>query len=277
MFKLKIVAGLVFVLLAVSCVDNGKNSGLDGDALVPDYSDPDPININDGTTTPTAPADLEIAVNIDGEIRFFNADNPSGYTLLASDASVDPYFEDILLSEDKEYLLYVNTEKDLILFDINNKGVNAVLQEDVSCNETQFIDSDNIQFSHSSNIYCYTISTDSSYVMIDDPVLYCNHGAVVSPDGTKIVFKNQDPNQEAFAVYAWAEVTGATVATCKYLGDYTGDIDLFELFEFIWIDNETIFMKPNAELNNRIKAYNLTKSIPVSANLTDEGSVIEFH
>ena len=217
-----------------------------------------------------------MAVSVDGEIRLFQADKPVDYSVVSTNVCTDPYFNEIILSDDKKYLLYVNTDKDLFLLNIETNAGNTVC-EGISCNETQFINNDNIQYSNGGDIYCYTISTDSTYPMIASADYHCNHGAVVSPDGSKIVFKDQVPTQNSEAVYAWAEVTGESVSTCTYLGKYEGFINLLELFEFIWIDNDTIFMKPETGLNNRILAFHdLDNPAPLSANTDSDGTIVNF-
>ena len=272
---IKVSILIMLSLSFLSCINNGQDGATTG-VNSPDYTDPDPILTEELATTPKSPSSVFIAVNINGEIRGFYADSPADYTIIVSDACTEEGFEQFCLSDDKKYLLYVDNYKDLLLYDLQNSNVAASLHENLSYNEIQFINDDQIQYCDNGNIYCYTITTGLKYEMVDDPVLNCNHGAVVSPDGTKIVFKNQNPSQTNFASYAWTEVTGETVSSCHYLGDYIGDIDLSDYFEFVWVSDEHLLLKPDAGSNNYIKSYNFSESIPLLMNLSSDSSNVQY-
>ena len=272
MYKIKNIFILTLVTFVfVSCVNKGPDGVIDG----LDYSDPDPLTEDEALTAPKAPASLTVFVNIDGEIRSFQADAPEDAFVVVTDASTEKYFEEFKLSDDGHYLLYVNADGDLILINLISSAAPINLQQNISSSEIQFIDNDSLQYSYGGDIYCYQISTGYKYVMINSPDLFCNHGAIVSPDGTKIVFKNQDPSQSEIAIYAWAEVTGDTVTSCTQLGT-TEDIALLELLDFMWIDNYTIFMKPFAGVNTRIKTFTINSSVQFDANVALDNSVVQF-
>ena len=275
MLRVKNIILCSMVFFIVSCVNNGVDNPL----VNINYSDPDPLSEDELLTAPEAPSSLFVLVNIDGEIRSFFSNAPNDYTVIVNDASTDDYFGKFKLSDDRKYLLYVNTYNNLILNNISDPADSILLQENVSCNEMQFFTKDGIsklQYSHDGEIICYNISNGSSYPMVEDSELFCNHGAVVSPSGNKIVFKDQNPEQTEYAVFAWAEVADTTVTTSTLLGN-TEDIELLELPEFTWINSDTIFYKPLAGVNTRLKAYKINElEALMDAPLFSGGSVISF-
>ena len=272
MYKIKNIFILVLVtFVLISCINDVDEAVIDGG----DYSDPDPLTEEEALTAPKAPASLMVFANIDGEIRSFQANAPEAAAVIVTDASTEKYFEEFKLSDDGHYLLYVNTDGELILIDLISSAAPITLEQSVLSSESQFIDNDRLQYSTGGDIYCYQISTGYKYAMINDPDLFCNHGAIVSPDGTKLVFKNQDPSQSEIAIYAWAEVTGDTVTSCTQLGT-TENIALLELLDFMWIDNYTIFMKPFAGVNTRIKTFTINSSVQFDANVALDNSIVQF-
>jgi len=233
-----------------------------------DY-DPDPVD--DSVVLPNPAEDLYIAANIGGTIYGFDSNDPQSYTILATDASTGEYFSEIRISQSLEYLLYARdngVQTDLVIFNIPTAEI-TVIATDITSNESEFINNDNIQYSHGGEIIRFNITAGTSIILVEDSVYNCNHGGQVSPDGNKLVFKNQDPSQHEFATIAWSDNIPAN--SCNSIVNYSGTIYLAESFYFNWRDDNRVILKTNPGLSYRLSQQTLDTGVMLSPAVISSG------
>lgn len=275
--KSLILLAIILILLLPGCPEVNDTS----------FSyDPDPVD--DSITLPDPAEDLYIIANIYngdnlGKIVAFWSSNPLEYVTLAEDASTEEYFSKIRISQDLKYLLYTrvnNTRKDLVLLNIVT-SVKTVIAENIASNESEFIDNNSFHFSLDGDIRKFNILT-----MADPPRLVhiselnCNHGGQVSPDGNKLVFKDQDPNQHEKATIAWSDIHEIPATSYISVDCYEDEIYLPESFFFNWRDNNRVLFKPNPGLSYKLSQYQLEVEFQeeklTTARLSLEGENVYF-
>lgn len=265
-----ILASFAFVLLGCPNINTATD---------PVEYDPDPV---ESPETPVDPVeDLYIVANLAGHVAGFWSSDPEAYTILATDASTEEYLSDIRISPDLKHLLYARENgdetRDLMLVDLVDQNNNKVLVAGISTNESEFIDNDTLQYSYNARIHRYTISTEEDIILFTGSY-NCNHGGQVSPDGTRLVFKNQDPssslNPERMAQVVWADTIPANIGIAFYERE---GFDLFEPFYFNWRDNSRVIFKPNPDDAYRVFQKNLdTGASNPAATMIYDSSLICF-
>ena len=247
MIRKSVILLAVLILLTLSGCPEISNT--------PFSYDPDPVD--DPASLPDPAESLYIVANIGGAIYGFDSSDPQSYTIIATDASIEEYFSEIRISQDLNYLLYARnngTQTDLVLLNIPTTEI-TVIATDIVSNESEIIDNDNIQYSHNGEIIRFNIPAGTYTILVEDSVYNCNHGGQISPDGSRLVFKNQDPSQHEFATIAWSDNIPAN--SCDSIVNYSGTIYLVESFYFNWRDDNRVILKTNPGLSYRLSQQTL--------------------
>lgn len=255
MIKKSAVLLTVFLLLFLSGCPEGGNTEF--------TYDPDPIeNPTDDPSETVIPApaeDLYIVANVAGKIAGFQSSAPEDFAILAEDASTEERYSEIRISPDLKNLLYARvngTQKDLVLLNLDlpvSETNPAVIQLDVESNESEFIDDNRIIFSDNGSIYVYEIGSSAPgnpSVIIPHLPNRCNHWMQLSPDLSKIVFKDQDASSTSSAVHAWTPANFGTSTTTftpitTYADNEEGSdpVGLYDSFFYSWRNNSTVIFK----------------------------------
>ena len=244
----------------------------------PSFSyDPDPVE--DPSALPTPAEDLYIIASVDGiggevtgkgSIIGFRVSNALDYKVFTNEAAIEDSFSSIRISPDLKYILYAKingAQRDLTLLNVVTME-EVCIAPGIASNESEFIDNNTLQYSNGGRIRSYTISTGVETILVTSSALNCNHGGQVSPDGNRLIFKDQDPSQNEYATIALAD----TIPTdsCNSVLSYSGEIELVEPFYFCWRDNGKAIFKPNPglayRLNEKTVGVNMLPPAVLSAN-----------
>ncbi len=264
--KSLILSAVILILLLPGCPEVNDTS----------FSyDPDPGTV---TSLPDPSENLYIVANIDGKIAGFYSSDPQNYTIFTEDASTEENYSDIRISPDLHHILYAKingTQKDLVLFNVQTSE-KTIVAADIESNESEFIDNDDIQYSTGGRIRRFHIPTGVETLLVTNTALNCNHGGQISPDGNRIIFKDQDPNPDPnnYATIAWAD--NIPTDSCDSIISYSGEIELAEPFYFNWRDNNRVIFKPNPGLAYRLTEKTMGVNMFQPAVLSSSGENIYF-
>jgi hypothetical protein len=238
------VIAFAVLTLVLACDDRVYDPGFDPDP------DPDP-----GTPELTITTPIYIVANVDGQVIGFDARDPSEWATLALDVVTDSPWCRIRISADHAHLLFNSSVSGVLT--LIDASTGAVLRTWLAAtDEFFFADSDNVVYSISGNICNYRISTGADEGLVTAPGMGCDHFPVMSPDGTRFVFKNQPSGfiGADFMVTDYLPETGCPTVELLFTvaPDPTDPIGIHEDLQPIWLDEKTILIKTTPDTGSAL-------------------------
>lgn len=224
--------------------------------------DPDPVK-----PASVAPPDVNLVVNVDGEIRTFNALDPASYQVIPGNAVTDSPDSRVDVTADGRYVAYNSAdESELVVYDTETESLATPASE--ITNEFLFVENGNLVFSTNGNIHDYELASGTSRRLVDASGFGCDHYPVFTPDTTRFAFKNHPPGSDPEVSYGtYGEPDGETYEKL-FLLDEAVDIRLSDDLCINWLNTDTktsahhLILKHKPNITNEVVTFDFTAGDP---------------